>query len=195
MPIRLLHEVNELQFDYLKSVTGGLDRNAVLEDLMEEFGTDVWNFAYFLTGRAELADDIAQDVFVIVYEKLYSFRGESSVKTWLLTITRNKARDAMRSAWIRRVSLLPAWSSRETHPSAEREVMDRMMTDDIWTKVMELPRKLREVLLLHTHHGIPLKEIAGLLGIPEGTVKSRLHRSRTAVNRMLSHEEREGESR
>lgn len=74
-------EVNILQFDYLKHVTDGLDRNAVLDELMRTYGQDVWNFAYFLTHRRELADDIAQDVFVKVYEHLYSFRGKSSVKT------------------------------------------------------------------------------------------------------------------
>ncbi|XEC95409.1 sigma-70 family RNA polymerase sigma factor [Paenibacillus tarimensis] len=181
-------EVNGVQFEYLKSVTGGLDKNAVLEDLMTVYGQDVWNFAFFQTGRREIADDVAQDVFVKVYERLYTYRGQASVKTWLLAITRNTARDAMRSAWMRRVRAMPAWFQRETYPSAEREVMDQLVTENIWAEVMSLPRKLREVLLLHIHHGLPLKEIAVLLEISEGTVKSRLHRARAAINRKLSAE-------
>ena len=183
-------EVNGLQFDYLNHITGGLDKNLVLEELMQAYGKEVWNFAYFLTRRAELADDVTQDVFVKVYERLYSFRGQSSVKTWLFAITRNTAKDALHSSWLRKVILLPVWRQREVHPSAEKEHLDRQVTEEIWSVVLSLPRKLREVLLLHTHHGLSLKEIAAVLQISEGTVKSRLHRARAAVNRKLG----EGES-
>jgi len=176
-----------LQFDYLKAVTGGLDRAAVLEELMEAYGDDVWNFALFLTGRPELADDIAQDVFVKAFEKLYTYRGDASVKTWLLAIARNKARDALRSSWLRRVTLMPVWRiGAAAQPSAEREALDKLVTDKLWLEVMALPRKLRETLLLSAHHGLPMKEIAALLGVSEGTVKSRLHRARAAMERRLA---------
>lgn len=176
------------QFDYLKHVTGGLDRSAVLDELMREYGKDVWNFAFFMTRQRELADDIAQDVFVKVYEHLYEFRGQSSIKTWLLAITRNKARDALRSSWLRKVTLLPVWFDRDTHPSAERETMDKLEMEEVWSHVLELPRKLREALLLNSHYGLTMKEAAELLGVSEGTVKSRLHRARTAVNRKWAKE-------
>jgi RNA polymerase sigma-70 factor (ECF subfamily) len=183
--------VNLLQFDYLKHVTDGLDRHAVLNELMHAYGKDVWNFAFFMTHRRELADDITQDVFVKVFEHLYDFRGQSSVKTWLLAITRNTARDVLRSAWIRRVTLMPV-SRQETqsHPSAERETIDKLMTEQVWAVVLKLPRKLREVLLLTSHHGLAMKEIADMLGVSIGTVKSRLHRARAAVNRNLSEDAR-----
>jgi RNA polymerase sigma-70 factor (ECF subfamily) len=183
--------VNLLQFDYLKHVTDGLDRHAVLDELMHAYGKDVWNFAFFMTHRRELADDITQDVFVKVFEHLYDFRGQSSVKTWLLAITRNTARDVLRSAWIRRVTLMPV-SRQETqsHPSAERETIDKLMTEQVWAVVLKLPRKLREVLLLTSHHGLAMKEIADMLGVSIGTVKSRLHRARAAVNRNLSEDAR-----
>lgn len=180
-----------MQFDYLKHVTDGLDRHAVLNELMHAYGKDVWNFAFFMTHRRELADDITQDVFVKVFEHLYDFRGQSSVKTWLLAITRNTARDVLRSAWIRRVTLMPV-SRQETqsHPSAERETIDKLMTEQVWAVVLKLPRKLREVLLLTSHHGLAMKEIADMLGVSIGTVKSRLHRARAAVNRNLSEDAR-----
>lgn len=80
-----------------------MDKNVILEDLMVAYGEDVWNYAFFLTRQSELSDDITQDVFVRVYERLFSYRGEASVKTWLLTITRNLVRDHWRSAWFRKV--------------------------------------------------------------------------------------------
>lgn len=181
-----------MQFDYLKAAVSGVDRNAVLEELMESFGKDVWNYAYFLTGRAELAEDIAQDVFVKVYERIYTFRGQASVKTWLLAITRNAARDALRSSWLRRVVLSSRAIPQTASRSAEQEAIDGLVTERLWIDVMRLPRKLRETLLLHAHHGLPHKEIANLLGVSEGTVKSRLHRARAAVSRMLSGEDVEG---
>lgn len=177
-----------MQFDYLKHITGGLDRAAVLDELMREYGKDVWNFAYFLTRQRELADDIVQDVFVKVYERLYDFRGQSSIKTWLLAITRNQARDALRSAWLRKVTLLPAWLERDVQKSAEHEWLDKMDTEQVWKTVLDLPRKLKEVLLLSAHYGFTMKEIAEMLSITEGTVKSRLHRARAAVNRKWAKE-------
>ncbi|AJY77502.1 hypothetical protein VN24_04605 [Paenibacillus beijingensis] len=174
-------------------MTDGLDRGAVLNELMTAYGTDVWNYAFFLTRRRELADDISQDVFVKVYNRLYTFRGQSSVKTWLLSITRNTARDALRSAWLRRVKLVAYWREKDAGPSAEREALSQQMTGEIWSVVMSLSDKLREVLLLHAHYGLKQEEIAELLGISAGTVKSRLHRARAAVSRKLGNETGEEE--
>jgi len=175
-----------LQFDYLKAAVGGLDKDSLLEELMDAYGKDVWHYAFFVTGRAELAEDIAQDVFVKVYERIDSFRGESSIRTWLLAITRNTARDALRSAWLRRVTLLGGAVDAMSARSAEQEAIEGLVTEQIWLDVLALPRKLREVLLLWAHHGLTMKEIAGMLDISEGTVKSRLHRARTAMNRKQS---------
>ncbi|MBM7565905.1 RNA polymerase sigma factor [Paenibacillus sacheonensis] len=181
--------MNILQFDYLKHVTDGLDRDAVLNELMTAYGKDVWHFAFFMTHSREMADDISQDVFVKVYRQLYEFRGQSSIKTWLLAITRNTARDALRSAWMRRVVLFGAVNpSSGASPSAERESMDKLLTEELWAVVLNLPRKLREVLLMNSHYGLSMQEMADMLHLSVGTVKSRLHRARTAVNRRLSQE-------
>ncbi|WP_338044829.1 RNA polymerase sigma factor [Paenibacillus lignilyticus] len=182
--------MNDLQFDYLKHVTGGLDRHAVLNELMAAYGKDVWNFAFFYTRSRELADDISQDVFVKVFQQLYEFRGQSSIKTWLLAITRNTARDVLRSAWIRRVTFFGGLvrPQEQTSPSAERESFDKLMTEEIWAVVLKLPQKLREVLLMNSHYGLSMQEMADMLHVSVGTVKSRLHRARAAVNRSLTQE-------
>ncbi|NOU94939.1 sigma-70 family RNA polymerase sigma factor [Paenibacillus sp. LMG 31456] len=181
-----------MAFEYLKSISEGMDKNVVLEELMLAYGEDVWNYAFFLTRRSELADDITQDVFVKVYERLYSFRGEASVKTWLLTITRNLVRDHWRSAWFRRVIPFgqPVRAESTPTPSAETEVMNQLVTDEVWRVVLALPNKLREVLLLHAHHQLSYIEIARLLSLSEGTIKSRLHRARVKVSKLLDKEGR-----
>ncbi|SFJ48806.1 Sigma-70, region 4 [Paenibacillus sp. UNC496MF] len=124
-----------------------------------------------------------------VFQQLYDFRGQSSIKTWLLAITRNTARDVLRSAWVRRVVLFDTIRSRaQTSPSAERESMDKLMAEEIWAVVLKLPRKLREVLLLSSNYGLSMSEMADMLRVSAGTVKSRLHRARAAVNRKLGQE-------
>jgi RNA polymerase sigma-70 factor (ECF subfamily) len=177
-------------FEYLKSISGGLDKNAVLEELMLAYGDEVWNYVFFLTRRADLADDLTQDVFVKVYERLYSFRGEAAVKTWLLTIARNTVKDYWRSAWFRRVIPFGQPVREDSTPSAEYEVFNQLVTEEVWQVVLALPRKLREVLLLHAHHQLTYIEIARLLSLSEGTVKSRLYRARAKVSKLLAKEGR-----
>ncbi|MGG1553164.1 RNA polymerase sigma factor [Paenibacillus ferrarius] len=176
------------QWDYLKYLAEGYDRSKVLHDLMDSFGNDVWNFAYFLTHRSDLADDISQDVFLAAYNGLYAFRGHCSVKSWLLTITRNKALHYLQSAFLRKVTLTDKWS-RGASSSAEQVVFDRFDNRSVWETVMQLPRKYREVLVLDYHYGLKQKEIATLLRVSEGTVKSRSHRAKKRMSDLLSREE------
>lgn len=164
--------------DYLKYLAQGNDRELVLRDLMEKFGDDVWNFAFFLTSRSHAADDISQDVFLAAYAGLYGFRGECSVKSWLLTITRNKSLHYLQAAFIRKVTLTDRFITSASSPAAEEVVFDRIENRDLWDLVMTLPRKFREVHVLDYHYGLQLNEIAKLLNISVGTVKSRSYRAK-----------------
>lgn len=174
---------------YLNHLAPGFDRSAVLEELMSEFGEDVWNFAYFLTRQREAADDIAQDAFLAAYNSLYSFRGEASVKSWLLGITRYKALGYLRNAFVRKVVLMGSFKEDGASASAEQVAFERMASREVWDAVMELPRKYREVLLLAYHFGLKTEEIAAALGLPEGTVKSRLSRARKKMSECWSRRE------
>ncbi|MFS0840257.1 RNA polymerase sigma factor [Paenibacillus sp. 1P03SA] len=156
--------------------------------MMLEYGQDVWNYAFFLTGRRELADDISQDVFLSVFRHLDTFEGKASVKTWLFAITRNTARNHMRTAFMRRVILVGRARSGSTHPSAESEVMEAAFTDEIWEVVMKLSPKFREVLVLDAKYDMTMGEIAQVLGVSEGTVKSRLSRARKKVSAVWKEE-------
>lgn len=166
------------------------DPSAAVEALMLRYGQDVWNYAYVLSRRSDVADDITQDVFLRAYRSLTRFEGRSSVKTWLLTITRNTARSYKTTAFMRRVLLKEAIEHRGSGRSAEAESLDRLRTDEIWAIVLGLSPKYREVLVLEARFELDMKEMAALLGIPEGTVKSRLHRARAKVEAKLREEER-----
>ncbi len=174
---------------YLHTLAPGFDRNEVLRDLMTSYGDDVWNFVFFLAKRSDAADDIAQEVFLTAYNRLYSFRGDCTVKSWLLTIARNKSLNYLKSSFIRKVILLDKVLNRQGNaPSAEHVVFDRMDTKDLWSSVMKLPVKFREVIILDYHHGMTIKEMGELLNLSEGTVKSRLHRAKKQMFILLKGE-------
>jgi RNA polymerase sigma-70 factor (ECF subfamily) len=158
-------------------------------NLMLTYGDDVWNLAFLITKKHDLADDISQDVFLKANQAIGTFRGESSIKTWLLSLTRNISINYLRSAFLRKVTLVEWVSSHVNSPSAEREAMENQLSDEIWRKVFKLPLKLREVLILHAKFELTTKEIADLLKVAEGTVKSRLSRARKAMNQSWKKEE------
>lgn len=163
---------------------------AALREWMEEYGNDVWNYAYFLTSSREQADDISQEVFLKAYRYADTFRGQSSAKTWLLRITRNTVYSLSKknAKWkqLFQGNDIPHGS----YPSAEAEAMDKQYTDAIWAVVMRLPVHYRETLLLEIRYGMTAQEISALLRVPQGTVKSRLSRARDKVRYALEQEEK-----
>jgi RNA polymerase sigma-70 factor (ECF subfamily) len=180
-------------FEYLRFMASAeaADQKAILRDLMQAYGDDVWNYSFSLCKKAEVAQDVTQEVFLKVFRKLGTFRGESSVKTWILTITRNTAADYRKAALLHRMKLA-SWvgKSEWIERSAESAAMENIEVGEIWRKVLRLPAKYREVLVLSAHHQLSMSEIAGILGINPGTVKSRLHQARVKVLKMKELESR-----
>lgn len=165
-------------FDYLKHLAEGHPKKEILQNIAEAYGKELWNYAFSIVGKAEIADDVIQDVFLKVLEKLQTFRGASSMKTWLLSITRNTAYNS-RSKWlIRKTISFDNWSDQHSSPSAETVAIEHFELNNAWEVVMILPIKFREVLVLFAHHDMSVKEIAETTGVPEGTIKSRLHHAR-----------------
>lgn len=177
---------SDVNFEYLKYLSESSDKKAILQELMTVYGKDVWNYAYSITRKWDQADDITQEVFIKAYRNLYSFRCESSVKTWLLAITRNMTLDYRKSAFFRKVTLVDAFAAREEQASAstEQEVISKLTVNEMWDLVLRLPVKYREVLILFAHYQLSMKEIAELLGVSEGTVKSRLFHARNKISRL-----------
>ncbi|WP_440116009.1 RNA polymerase sigma factor [Paenibacillus sp. QZ-Y1] len=186
-----------MDYQYLKSAQT-ID-NYTLSSIMDDYGNDVWNYAYFLTKSAEQADELSQEVFIRAYSGISHFRGECSLKTWLLTITRNttftyrKSRFFRSSLWGETLSFKTSdqepsgeknvASGNYVHPSAETEVISREHVHEIWDIIMGLPDKFRELLLLHLKYELTTSEIAEMLGISTGTVKSRLSRAKAKVRK------------
>ncbi|WP_236570619.1 RNA polymerase sigma factor [Paenibacillus sp. An7] len=173
--------------------------NDTLYQIMDDFGNDVWNYAFFLTGSRDHADDISQEVFIKAYQAIHTYRGEASLKTWLITITRNTVHSYRRSRFFRqslgsklystddeKTAESSAFSSHSRiAPSAESIVMEQHYEDSIWEIIMSLSVKSREVLILALKYEMKIHEIAKILHISEGTVKSRLSRAKEKVQKEL----------
>ncbi|CAI8994587.1 MULTISPECIES: RNA polymerase sigma factor [Bacillus] len=160
-----------------------------IDNVIREHWQDVWNYSFIITKDTHLSDDITQEVFIKVFKKWSSFRNESSVKTWLLKITRNTALNYLKSSYFKRISLVSFFRNDKEYPSAEKQFLQKETMNEVWDIVLNLPQKHREVLILDAKYELSYDEIAETLGVSIGTVKSRLHRARARVSKILSEDE------
>jgi RNA polymerase sigma-70 factor (ECF subfamily) len=157
-----------------------------LEEWMQLYGTDVINMAYSYVKNYHQAQDIAQDVFLKAFQKRDTFRGDSSVKTWLLSITVNRCKDFLRSWSVRHEVKDEKILTRElSSNSTEDEVIARLERDSVWKIIVELPPKYREVVVLYYLRGFSGQEIAQVLNTSEQNVRTRLHRGRAMLKKLL----------
>lgn len=148
----------------------------------------VYGLAYHYLGSVEDARDVAQEAFVRAYRQLASFEGDRFM-AWLLRITRNLCIDQLR----RRKTRPPAEDLRADADAAPRDAApdpeQAWLADARRRLVYRALRRLdganREVILLKDIQGLKLGEIAGMLGLPIGTVKSRAHRARLELARQV----------
>lgn len=157
-----------------------------IASLMKEYGNDVLRTAYAYVKDKDAAEDLFQEVFIKAYYNLDKFRGESSIKTWLIRITINVAKDHLKSAYQRRV--VPMTEGMEETLEAEDayEAVDNADRDaQVKRAVMTLPESYREVVMCIYYREMSVAETAALLGVAEGTIKSRLFRAREQLKTML----------
>lgn len=139
----------------------------------------MWAVALRTTGQRELAADCVQDAFLSAYRRAASFRGEAAFTTWLHRIVVNACLDRLRRERPTRElpdEGLPAPG--DAHASTEAVL-------DVRAALARLPEEQRAALVLVDMHGLPVAEVAAVLGVPEGTVKSRCFRGRAALARIL----------
>ncbi len=133
---------------------------------------------------ASAIDDLVQEVFLRVWKGLPNFRQTSQFSTWLYRITWNVASDQRQSAAKRRSRL----ETIKQHTSTQQDAPDLMQIhyeDVVQRGLQELSFDHRTILVLHDLEGLPQKEIADILNIPVGTVKSRLFHARAAMRQFL----------
>ncbi|HEU5138534.1 MAG TPA: sigma-70 family RNA polymerase sigma factor [Bacillales bacterium] len=173
------------------------EADELVEALMEQYGSDLKKLAFSYVKDWGKAEDISQDVFVICYKKIKMFRGDSALKTWLYRITVNRCKDWMKSWPFRHIRVGWPKFMREKvgiSPSPEGEFLRRNENQLLADKVMALPLKYKEVIVLHYYSGLKSEEIGESLGQNVKTVRTRLRRARGLLRKMYE-EEAEGNGR
>jgi RNA polymerase sigma-70 factor, ECF subfamily len=148
----------------------------------------VYNLAYRMLGREEDAKDATQEAFLSALRKLSTFRGQAAFTTWMHRVTLNSCYDILRR---RRREPLPM--DPQEHPAGHAPDPSGAVSSsvDVQRALLEVPEEFRSVVVMHDAMDMAYEEIAEALGIPVGTVKSRLHRGRVALARLLPGERSE----
>jgi RNA polymerase sigma-70 factor (ECF subfamily) len=146
---------------------------AAFDRLVRTMQGRVWRYIVHIVGDHSLAEDLAQEVFLRMHRKLHTLRDPNRFVSWLLSMARNAAYDAGRSRRRRPLHLLGDDVLPETAPSS-----DPHMRFEVFEAIQSLDDELREAVVLVAVTGFSYQEAAGAIGIPEGTVKSRVFRGR-----------------
>jgi RNA polymerase sigma-70 factor, ECF subfamily len=188
-------EASDIDLALVRQAQAGDD--LAFGQLIERNRRAVYRAAYAALGSAEDADDVAQETFVAVYQKLRGFRGDASFRTWLLAIAWRKALDRRRSLtrWMR--VMIRHDRPDEDGPGLIEQVAapDRTQEEKLAAGDLErtlkqlitaLPRKLRDVMLLAGSGEYSYEQIGSMLDIPVGTVKWRVSEARRVLKQKLA---------
>ncbi len=157
-----------------------------LEQLMELHTEQLFRIAYYYTKDLQIAEDIVQDVFIKFYhhQKYYEERGE--MKAYLARMTINKCKDYLKSWAYRKITFQHKFFAKQ-----KTVLQDTLIRHDeqalLDEAILRLPIKQREAIVYFYLEEMAIKEIAELLAIPEGTVKSRLKKGKELLKVDLQH--------
>jgi RNA polymerase sigma-70 factor (ECF subfamily) len=166
--------------------------DAAWEQLVRQHTKRVYGICYRFTGTGGEAQDITQEVFLRVFQTLRSFRaGEGSFAVWLTRLTRNLLIDHYRRGKMQRltdsiddqIAVLEENSSQSSR--TESLLQSREAGEILQGALQKLSPELREAVILRDLQELEYREIAQVLRVPEGTVKSRLNRGRAELTRVL----------
>lgn len=157
------------------------DIEKYLTRLMNEYGDCVLRMCYLYLHDYQMAEDVAQETFIKVYQHYGEFQNKSSVKTWILKIAINLCKNQMRTHW---------WKYRSDKEFLEADtneyydtLLDKQM---VLSEIGKLSTKYKEVILLYYYQELTVPEIASLLNEKESTIKARLVRGRKKLKPELA---------
>ncbi len=155
---------------------------AAFEQLVRAYQQHVWRFLRRLLGDPTVAEDVTQETFLRVFRRLSTFTFEAKFSTWVFQIARNAGIDELRSRQ-RRTRL------ESVAPPRRRSAASPEARAEIEAALASLPVDLREAVVLVEVVGLRYHEVARVLGVPEGTVKSRMFSARSRLHRWSTADE------
>jgi RNA polymerase sigma-70 factor (ECF subfamily) len=163
---------------------------AAWETVVRQNWRKVFNVAYKFVGKHDEAEDLAQDIFLKIFKALKTFDRRANFQTWIVSISRNLCIDHYRSVRKERQTiarevdtgdLQPASADRGPYQAAEHQDLRALLRQAL----QALPTTLRTAVILRDLQELSYQEIADQLGLPEGTVKSRINRGRIELAHQL----------
>ena len=162
------------------------DNDAAFEELYRRYARRLKGFFFLqLGGDEELAADVTHDVFLRAYEARNRYQEDKNVSTWLFTIAYNICRNHYRS----NAYEMELLATLDAEPITEEPIevqLDAASLDNALARVLsELPPPLHQLFSLHYQEELTIPQVAEIVGIPEGTVKSRLHKTMNIIRKKL----------
>jgi RNA polymerase sigma-70 factor (ECF subfamily) len=163
-----------------------MDRDVeAFESMYREHSARIYSMATRMAGSPQDGEDLLQEIFLQAYRKLGSFKGESSLGTWLYRLALNHCLDYVRSRRAKMNRLTETLDAEQSiEPVAARQTPIAKM--DLERAIERLPDGCREAFVLHDVEGFDHKEVGELLGIAEGTSKSQVFKARMKLRAMLT---------
>jgi RNA polymerase sigma-70 factor, ECF subfamily len=172
---------------------------AAWQEIVQQYHRRIYNICYRFSGSADDASDLSQEVFIKIYRTLSTFdTTRASFMTWVTTVTRNLLVDHFRKGKYDRItdSLEATAGNQEDGLTIAEQLEDRGVSPEARMRSQEtqklvhealrrLSPELREAVILRDLQDLDYKDIAKVLNVPEGTVKSRINRGRTELGRLL----------
>lgn len=174
----------------------GKGESAAFNELVRRYTRKMINLAYQITGDRDLAEDIAQETFFRAYKSAARYTEIAKFSTWLYTIAINLCRNELRRRKFKPFSL-EEMAEREDEGKIRIDIADetakpdrdlerKELTGHVRRAIAMVPAKFRVALVLRDIEGLAYDEIGSMLGLPEGTVKSRINRGRLRVKEILT---------
>ena len=155
------------------------------EELVEGNYKEVYRLSLRLTGSPHAAEDLTQTVFTKALAAFSGFRGDSSARTWLFTITLNESRRRKKET----VPLEPEHDPADPSAGTEKTAVANLEAEKLRRLLGKLPQHYREVVVLHYLQHLEIEEISEVVGVPKNTVKTWLFRARDALKGMWDERE------
>ncbi len=161
------------------------DKHA-FEKLCNDYQQKIYSLAFGLCGNREDALDITQEVFVKIYRGISNFNGDSSLSTWIYRIAKNASYDFLRKSKRNMEEEIPENFHSDEVLTPEEAVLNSEKIEFIRHCIEQIPVKYKTPLLLREYQNLQYSEIAEILDISEGTVKSRIFRAREYLLKIIS---------
>ena len=160
------------------------DKNAYVE-LVNRYKDKLTNFVYYLLKDEELSEDIVQETFIKLYEKKHYYKPVAKFSTWIYTIARNLANTELRKKNRTKIMYLSQMKNdrkkyelKSNDQSLNSKLENEYLMDELHIAIDRLPQNYKTAIILRDIQGLNYEEISNIVGVPLGTIKSRINRAR-----------------